>query len=59
MCHIQKTLHSLWKKKIAYPVTQIDDYVKHIFRKHNQEARPLVRTWEAEGQRTITVEKGK
>ena len=31
--HIQRTLHSWWKEKVAYPVTQIDDYVKLIFKK--------------------------
>ena len=24
--HVQQTLHSWWTKKIAYPITQIDDY---------------------------------
>ena len=37
---VQKTLHSGWKKKVAYPVTQIDDYVKHIFRGQSR-GRPL------------------
>ena len=35
---IQKPLHSCWKKKLAFSVSPIDDYVKHIFREHNQEA---------------------
>ena len=26
---IQKTLHSWWRRKVAYPVRPIDDYVKH------------------------------
>ena len=38
---IQKTLHSWWKRKIAYPVGEFDDYMKHIFREHNQEADHL------------------
>ena len=32
------------KRKIAYPVAQIDDYVKHIFREHNQEADNLAKS---------------
>ena len=54
---IQKTLYSWWKRKIAYPVVQIDDNVKHIFREHNQEAEHLENLG-AEGQRKITIEKG-
>ena len=30
--HVQKTLYSWWKRKVAYLVGLIDDYVKHIFR---------------------------
>ena len=37
MCHIQKTLHSWWNKKVAFSITQIDDYVKHISREHSHE----------------------
>ena len=29
--HIQKTLHSCWRKKVACPVGLIDDSVMHIF----------------------------
>ena len=36
--HIQKNLHSLWTRKTAFRTFQIDDYVKHIFKEHNQEA---------------------
>ena len=28
--HIQKTLHSWWKRNVAYSVGLVDDYVKHI-----------------------------
>ena len=42
-------------KKIAYPVAQIDDYVKHIFREHNQEADHLANLG-AEEQRKIMIE---
>ena len=38
---IQKTLHSRWKKKVAYPVTEIDDFVKQIFWEHKSGGRPL------------------
>ena len=38
------------KGKIACPISQMDDYVKHIFREHN-------RILGAEGQRTIVVAK--
>ena len=36
--HVQKTENSWWKRKIAHPISKIDDYVEHIFREHNQEA---------------------
>ena len=34
---IQKMLHSWWKERVAYLLRKVDDYVKHIFREHNQE----------------------
>ena len=49
---MQKTLHSWWKRRIAYPVTQIDDCVKH------QEADHLV-ILGTEGQRKVTIDKSK
>ena len=55
---IQKALYSLWKRKIANPIWKIDDYVKQIFREHNQEADHCVNL-EAEGQRKIIMDKGK
>ena len=27
-----------WNSKVANSISKIDDYVKHIFREHNQEA---------------------
>ena len=27
---IQRTLHSLWRRKVAYPVGQVDDYVRRV-----------------------------
>ena len=44
-------------KPWTYPVNQTNDYAKHIFREHNQEAEHLANLG-AEGQRKITVEKG-
>ena len=55
--HTGKTLHSWWRRKVAYPVGRIDDYVKHILREHNLEADHLANLG-ADGQRKITVEKG-
>ena len=34
MDSIQRTLRSLWRRKIAYPVGQVDDYVRHVLREH-------------------------
>ena len=35
---IQKILYSWWKENIASPISKIDDFVKHVYREHNQEA---------------------
>ena len=35
---VQKNLQSWWKRKITSPISKIDDFVKHVFREHNQEA---------------------
>ena len=40
------------KKKIANPISKIDDYVKHIFREHNQAANVG-----AEGQRKVVIDR--
>ena len=53
----QKTLRSWWRRKVAYLVRMIDDYVNHIFREHNQEADHLANLG-VKGQRKITVDKG-
>ena len=53
---VQKTLHSWWKKKIANHISKIDNFVKHVFREHNQEA-DLWTNSGAEGQRKIVVHK--
>ena len=43
-----KTLHSWWKRSVAYPV-------KHVFREHNQKSDHLANL-EAEGKSKITIE---
>ena len=35
---IQKTLYSWWERNNANSISKTDDYVKHIFREHTQEA---------------------
>ena len=47
---IQKTLYPCWKRKIANPISKIDNYVKHIFWEHDQEADRWANL-DAEGQR--------
>ena len=52
---IQKTLHSWWKKHVAFPVRQIDDYAKHILWNHNREADHLANLG-AEGKSKTTIQ---
>ena len=47
-----------WKRKIANPITQIDDFVKHIFREHNLKANYMANVG-AEGQRSTNTERWK
>ena len=54
---IRRTLRSLRRRNVAYPVGQVDDNVRHVLREHNQEADHLANL-APEGQRQITVEKG-
>ena len=35
---IQRMSHSWWKRRAVTPISNIDNFVKHIYRKHNQEA---------------------
>ena len=35
---IQKTLYSWWKRRVAKPISNIDTFVQHVYREHNQEA---------------------
>ena len=50
-----KTLHSWWKRSIAYPARNIKDYVKHIHREHSQEADHMANL-RAEGVPQVNVE---
>ena len=53
--HIQKTLHLWLRRNVAYPVDKVDDYVKHVFREHNQETDDLANQG-TEGHTHITIE---
>ena len=53
---IQKTLHQWWKKKIANFISNICEYVKHIFREHNQEADHWANVG-PEGQKKAVIDK--
>ena len=33
----QKTLHSGWRRKVAKPISNVDSFVKHVYRAHSQE----------------------
>ena len=35
---IQRILHSWWKRRVAAPISDIDNFVMHVHREHNQEA---------------------
>ena len=35
---IQRILHSWWETGAATPISNIDNFVKHIYREHDQEA---------------------
>ena len=35
---IQRILHSWWKRGAAAPISDVDNFVKHINKEHNQEA---------------------
>ena len=52
--HIHKTLHPWWTRRVAYLVRRIDDYVKHIFQEHSQEADHLANIG-TEGQRKVAT----
>ena len=43
---IQKNLYSWWKKTFANPISKMNDFVKHVFREHNQEADRWANLWD-------------
>ena len=52
----QKTLNSWWKRKVAKPISNIDSFVKHVNREHNQEADHWANIG-AQGQRKIVLDR--
>ena len=52
----QRILHSLWKKGAATPISDIDNFVKHIYQEHNQEADRCANI-DAKGQGKIVLDK--
>ena len=53
---IQKNLYSWWKKTFANPTSKMNDFVKHVFREHNQEADRWA-NFGIEGQRQVVVDR--
>ena len=53
---VQKTLHSWWKENVAEPISNIDRFMKHVFREHNQEADHWANIG-AQGQRKIVLDR--
>ena len=53
---IQRTLHSWWKRKGAFFLSQIDEYVKHIFGEHKQVITG--RTWVQKDREQLLWTKG-
>ena len=52
---VQEDLYSWWRRKIAYSISKIDDFVKHVFREHNREADFLANMG-AKGQRKNVID---
>ena len=50
---IQKTLHSWCKRSVAYSIRNTNDFVRYVFREHNQEADGLANLGE-EGKSKVT-----
>ena len=44
------------KKTFANPISKMNDFVKHVFREHNQEADRWANLW-IEGQRQVVVDR--
>ena len=55
---VQKTLHHWWIRKIANPFSKADDYEKHIFREHNQEADHWANVRAEEQRKAVIDRKG-
>ena len=53
---IQTILHSWWKRKVATPISNIDSFVKHVYREHNQEADHWANKG-AQGRRKIVIDR--
>ena len=53
---VQQTLHSWCQEKSASPISKIDDFVKHVYREHNQEADHWANIG-AQGQRKIVSDR--
>ena len=52
---IQRILHSWWKKGVAKPISNIDSFVNHVYREHNQEAYHWA-SMGAQGRRKIVID---
>ena len=53
---IQGLLHSWWKKGVAKPISNIESFVNHVYREHNQEADNGANLG-AQGQRKIVIDR--
>ena len=51
---IQRILHSWWKGRAATPISNIDNFVKHVYREQNQEANHWADTG-AQGRRKLDI----
>ena len=54
----QKTLHLWWKRKVAKPISNIDSFVKHVYREHNEDRQitGLIQERKDEGKLSLTDE---
>ena len=55
--HTEKKFYSWWRRKIALPISKVDDYVMHIFREYIKEADHWANLG-AEGQRKSLLTMG-
>ena len=49
-----RILHSWWKRRVAAPISDIDNVVKHVYREHNHEADHCANIG-AQGRRNIDI----